>query len=302
METFASEIDQNARVGICWIYDGDNYDLTAYGNLWRDRLEIALAKQGRAVLPRKDYVVLVDDIESFGKNITEDDLLDAMEPDIIVTGVYYRHGRKPEKGPFVELMLKAYRLDEKRIVAAFRYEIPAPDEKDLKRMADVKGNVIRVKFRQIVGGASPAAPSLKAQLNRTCFVPGENAVVTAQTEPGVHIYLFSVQADGSVTRIVPNPYVPDKPVGQDGKFAFPDIYSDFWLDMPMHPVRPGVNEESFKMVASRKPLDFSFIPFPENEPFYGIDAGELRRVLDVLENADSASVVDIPYKISEGCF
>jgi len=133
------KLGKDKRVSIAVIYDGDSGNVTTYGNLWRDKLESALSTEGLTVMPRKDLVVLIDELSLQGNNT----LLERfMNIDVIVTGVYYVN----EDANHVEFFLKAFDVKVGRLVLAKFYGRIFLSQDDKVKLSEVIGNVYGKHF------------------------------------------------------------------------------------------------------------------------------------------------------------
>lgn len=54
-----SKLRFNQRVAITYIYDAKSFNITAYGNLWRDKVSTALNLEGIKVVSRKELGILM---------------------------------------------------------------------------------------------------------------------------------------------------------------------------------------------------------------------------------------------------
>ena len=289
-------------MAVCWIYDGDNGNYTAYGNLWRDRVEAALAGNGYRYVPRKDIVLLIDEAESFGRGKQAEHIWREAGAEVMITGAYYFQAGEGEEPDHMEIVLKAVWIGDAHSAGAVRLEGIGINLSDRRRMVDIKGNAIYKRFEQVEGGGNGGGPPLEVKLDRKCYPSGGKATITIHTTPAAYVYIFNIAADGSVTRIVPNRVVSAGPVPATGRFVFPPPTGKGHVRLRLFAMdRKRLNLESFKVVASRHELDFSFIPFPENALFYGIEAGELKNIVEVIEDGNNVSVKDVDYWVGPGC-
>ena len=96
----------------------------------------------------------------------------------------------------------------------------------------------------------------------------------------------------------PNRWLPEKPLN-DKQFIFPPKALQK-LVLELYPM-PGekLSRESFKIISSKEPLDFSFLKVAEDRIFVGAEAAELKKVLKVLQNAKEYSEKSLSYIVGE---
>jgi hypothetical protein len=74
------------------------------------------------------------------------------------------------------------------------------------------------------------------------------------------------------------------------------------VQLVFYPLEKGrFCREAIKVVASRRPLDFSFLPVPEDTIYSGARGGDMLRMLDVLKNARGWRDVVVPYGVGDNC-
>lgn len=283
-------------VAVSWIYDEHTGDVTALGNRWRDRTESALQKAGANVVTRQEIVFLWEDAEHFGDGENALDMSKA-GASVQVNGKYLidRHDSTPQ----ISLTIKAIRMKDGFIVGTTMWVEPLPANAE-KLAATVHRNVFQNQVKNIKGDAK--GPALSASLNRepACYLPGENATISIRTEPGVFIYLFDMAADSSIVLLYPNKRYPPLRV-ETGTFVFPHPDRTD-LKLCFYPIEDNpISSESIKVVASRTPLDFSFLPVPMDEIYSGAKGGDILRVGDVLRQATAWSETVVAYSVGEAC-
>lgn len=293
-EGFAKELKRwlrkGERVAVSYIYDGDNSDITAYGDRWRSRIEAALSRKGVTVVPRKDIVLFIEDVESF-RGEEEGDLWRRFGAEVVIVGRYYVE--REQQRYTVEMLLKALRVGTGELFAR-EFRGLRLSAQDRKRLVKVLGNVARRRFE----GLSKKSLFLEARLNKECFLPGEMVRISIRTEPGVHLFIFNIAADGSITRLMPNRFLPATVYGR--RFEFPPKKAPFSLVMQAFPGR-DLAYESFKVIASRRLLSLPRVPVPVNRVFVKMSPESLKELVRTVERAREVSVVDLPYWVGEGC-
>lgn len=295
-------IHPDQSVAVTWISDAETYDITALGNLWRDRIEKVFSDAHIRVKGRRDLTVVLEDIESFGLRDAEKAILEKAGADIVVTG-NYRVIAGQEESAVIKLMVKALCIETAEVIGAAEWIEPlAPDWPQLaaRRM----GNVYQKKIDTITSPAlAVSKPVLRARLDRSsaCYAPGDTGTIHVETEPGVYLYLLNLTADGTVSLLYPNRLCPFGRL-PESPFVFPpeDCREDF--DLVFYPFREGeATRESVKVIASRRPFDFSFLPAPVNQVFLGAEGGDIRKVYNVLDKAKDWSDEHLTYTVGEVC-
>ncbi len=292
----AASMRVDESVAVSWIYDGSTGDITALGNIWRDRLESGLGKSGLTVKARKDLGFLLDDISTFDSRMAESAIWNVSGADIVVVGEY----RINTKNRRIALQIKALRKDTS-IAGTLAWSEDLPPNWS-RLAARVKGNVYHQEIDSITAPADNR-PTLTAKLNKNpaCYPAGSRASIAINTDPGVHVYILNLAADNSVSLLYPNSKMRDQPLPTD-TFLFPPPAFRQDIQLLLYPLsQERTSQESFKIVASRKPLDFSFLPVPENKIFCGIRGGDLKKVLDVLKRTKHWNETNLNYWIGPDC-
>jgi hypothetical protein len=290
------------RVAVAEIYDGDSGDVTNLSMLWRDRVEQGIRGQGISVVARvQDLIIVNEDNETYGENVYEE--LNKAGAEVVVSGRYYIHRASgPGHADVIELQLRATRISGRQFVGS------AQSKHDLlrgwqSRAAKVWHNVYSGAL-EAVANSEQRGPKLKATLNRdpACYPAGGEAVITLESEVGSHLYIINIAADQTATLLYPNRHMPDKPLATPS-FEFPPLPSRQSGDMrlELYPLGNRDTRESLKVVASRNPLDFSFLPQPENEVFIGAKGGDMQAMLQLLNKAEDWSDELLEYYVGPGC-
>lgn len=280
------------RVAVSYVYDRETGDISVYGNRWRDRLVSALTERKIKVVPRQDLALLVEDIETFRKGSPEA-LWRGLEAQVVIVGSYYRKFSKD--GYQIEICFKALRTNPKEILLSKTYEKVKLTPGEMRLLTVVRGNIYRRRLKKL--GRKPLP--LTARLNKTCFLPGEEARLTVETKPGVYLYIFNIAADLSVTRLYPNRFFPERPLPA-GRFEFPPKgMKRLSLEIRAY---PGLDPayESFRVVVSRRPLKDEIFPVPENRVLVGGKASNLSELQRLLKSG-KVSMVELPYLVGKSC-
>ena len=74
------------------------------------------------------------------------------------------------------------------------------------------------------------------------------------------------------------------------------------MRLELYPM-PGEHytQEAIKVVATREPLDFSYLPVPENQIFAGAQGGSIKRMLETLNSASDWSEAVVKYGVGPAC-
>jgi hypothetical protein len=297
----------NRSVAIAAFSDGNTGDVTALGDYFRDRIEEAVVKSGFTGIPRRDVPVLLDESSVSVKIFNEADL--------VITGRYYIQG--DERNQTVELQLRALDTKTGKLAGAYGHKVDLPE--NWRETASIVRSNIHLLSIESLTSNSAAAPKLSARLDRAsaltqgvappltqgvappCYPSGAEAKIIVETEPKLHLYILGIAADNTVTIFYPNKYMTDKPLNAE-KFVFPPPEHKGAVSLHFYPIEKDKQaRESIKVVVSRTPLDFSFLPVPENEIFTGAKGGDLKRVLDVLRAAKDLSETTLRYSVGPGC-
>lgn len=310
IETRLADLSTGAAKGesaaVASIYDVHSGSVTALGDWFRDRVEAALRKEGLTVKSRQEIGVIIDDRDSFGAGQREAELWKQAGTELLAAGSYAI--LPPASGGSGEsrtarLTVKLLRAADGSIVRTLLTEdVPLPP--DWARLAAIeKGNVYQKAVETIVDPSRRGGPRLAARFERTpaCFPSGASGRVLVDSEPGSHIYLLNLAADRTATILYPNALLADQPL-PSGRFEYPPREMARQLQLVFYPLneRETLREE-IKVIASRQPLDFSFLPVPQNEVFAGARGGELRRVLELLKSSTGWSEQVLGYMVGPGC-
>ncbi|MCK5542687.1 MAG: DUF4384 domain-containing protein [Desulfobacterales bacterium] len=303
--SFFPAIDKDASVAVSYISEASSGDITALGNLWRERIEKSLTDNGIRVKARKDITIIIDDLESFGpglNNNIESDLWEKAGADVIVTGSYTILNKK-YTNPSIRVIVKALDIKQSRVIGVEEFEEKL-DASWVNLESNILGNVYQKQLENVVSPyQTNDLPKLEARLDKkkACYKSGESARIFVKTEPGVFLYIFNLAADQSATLLYPNKWFENKPL-TSGAFVFPpDKYLDS-MKIVLYPLEENKPcKESFKIVASKQKIDFSFIPVPENQIYIAAKAGSIKRITNELKKNKAFKDVVLSYYVGNGC-
>jgi len=302
IKDISDQIGGQEAAAISYFYDVENGDVTELGNLWRDRTAKALRDNGVTVKARRDIGILIEDAESYGAGIEEKEIWQKAGAQVVVCGIFQIIKPLQTGGPHnINLIIKAFRLADSSLVQSVEWKA-ALTSGWFKLHSAVKGNL----FHEKLEGFKPPPgdnPTLSARLdgNPACYVPGSPGKIHVTTETGVHLYLLNLVADGTVTLLYPNRYLKDQPL-TSSRFEFPPPVFKKKMRIVFHPLKKGEScRESIKVVASRRPLDFSFLPQPINRLYVGAEGVNIKKMRDVLKMATDWQEQTLPYVVGDAC-
>ncbi len=295
------DIKSRQIVAVSSIHEEATGNLTGLGALLCDKVEARLEGKGVVIKARKDIAMLIDDAEI--GNVTEEDIWRQAGADIIVRGSYAVLQSLDRPGSMeVKILLKAYRLGSAALIDTDEFILEMRRER-LQQLSQVTGNIFQEEFVEIVGDGILNLPHLAARLNNPtgCYTPGEAIEVDITSEPGAYIYLFNLSCDGNVTLLYPNTYIDNAPL-KVSTLIFPPQEGSNIRSLRVSPAREGKRcDESFKLVATRTPLDFSFLPFPANRVFGGVNGRDIAEITRILKQTTNYADLLLPFTITEGC-
>jgi len=301
IDPIIEKINFDETVAISWIYDAKNGNITALGNIWRDRVAKGLKDHDIRIKGRKDVVLLIDDMESFGSGKAEKDIWEKAGADIVVTGTYRIICKGGDAGKIL-LYLKALRIEDAELIASSEWaETLGPDWRPLA--SNIRGNVYQKKFQTIIAPENiKKQPFLSARLNssKASYQAGDNGQIHIQTDPGAYLYLFNLTADNTVTLLYPNRYCKGAPiVGKE--FVFPkECAKD--IELEFYPLNPDeICRESVVVVASTEKLDFSFVPFQSNDIYHWGRGEDIKKIYNILQQFDCWNKVSLNYTVGPAC-
>lgn len=290
-------------IAVSAFYDGDSGDFTALGDQWRDRAESALAAAGGRVMALRDMGLILDALEVCDPDFDEGEIWRQSGSDYLLAARYYLYenqGSPP--ADYLELKINLLKTADRTLAGSINWRCRLEPGWQ-GRAARVRGN-IHHKWIEAIGPNEKKRPGppLKAELDRNppCYPTGAEVKLKISTGAGAYLYILNIAADNTVTLNCPNRYLPEKAL-PSGDFIFPpaDLAN---LKLLVYPLPGKVSgREAFKVIASEKPLDFSFLKVPEGRIFAGAEAGELKKVLKVLSAAEGWSEVTLPYRVGLGC-
>jgi hypothetical protein len=221
--------------------------------------------------------------------------------DVLVSGKYTIDSNADGRRAEAFLTIKAERIADGSLLSSVSFHEPlGPRWQGLA--SRVWSNAYQQALTRLPGTGGDA-PSLSARLDRNppCYPPGVPATLTVHTDPGVHLYIMDLAADHTVTLLYPNRKMPDQ-AQATGRFTFPPASLGNQVHLVFYPLKKGqFCQEAIKVVASRRPLDFSFLPVPMDAIYSGGRGGDMKRMLDVLKNAKDWRGVVVPYGVGGGC-
>jgi hypothetical protein len=301
----ADKVKSGESVAVIAFYDGVRGDYTALGDQWRGRAESALAGSGVEVKASRDMGLILNSLETTDRDFNESEVWRNSGSDYLLAGCYYIEKKVgKEEADYLELQLKLLRVCDQKVVGGEPWRIRLEGNWQQK-IAVIRGNIYQ-KAIEVIGpdlDRAESRPQLVAELDRKppCYPTASGASLKIKSEAGVYLYILNISADRSVTIVYPNRYLKGKAlVSADFRFPPPDL-PDMRLELyPMPNDDPS--REAFKVIASYKSLNFSFLKVPDGQIFAGAEAAALKEVLAVLQKASGWSEVTLPYVVGRGCY
>ncbi len=299
------KLNTQEPVAVTTIHDETNGNITLLSDHIRDKVEAALARRGVVVKARKDLVGIIDDAElgaSAGED-TEARLWTKAGAAVVVRGSYSVlpvPGNETQMD--VQVLLKAFRSDTVELLDSEEMRFPM-ERGRLTALSQVTGNIYQQQFKTVVGSSMVPPPFLQARLNRPdgCYRPGDTASLVIDTEEDIFLSLFSLSCDGNVAVLWPEPNSKESRV-QSSHIIFPPAEGSRIKALHLQPAKRGeICRESFKIVASRDKLDFSYLPFPANKIYSGINGKDIERITNTLKNSSSYNQIVLDYRIDAHC-
>jgi len=288
-------------VAVGVIYDDSCGDVTALSNRWRNEIEDVLTNAKINVKARQDIGFIIDDIDSFGKAGDEQKIWESSGADLLILGSYQLQPNN--KPPQAQLTLKLLDVNTSSVRQTLHTIKKLPADWG-KSAAQCSGNVFQESVEVLVDSSSPEKkPPLSATFDRkpACFPSGGAGTVHVQTEAGTRVYLLNLAADQSVTLLYPNTRLPDQKLNS-GRFEFPPAALSKEMQLQFYPLVAGqMSRESIKVIVSYFPIDFSYLPVPENTIYAGAQGGDIKQVLASLKNARGWSERVLDYWVGPEC-
>ncbi|MDH3349215.1 MAG: DUF4384 domain-containing protein [Desulfobulbaceae bacterium] len=278
-------------------------DVTALGDLWRDRIEDVLRDQGARIMARREVGRLLEDADQF---LTSELDWEKFAAEVLVTGEYLYQPSRGSKDPgFFHLRIKAIRVRSGEVVDTVTWKQPP------EPMWSGLAMQIRRKNNRKTGAdplakevlTSSKGPKMSSRLNRdpACYPTGSSVVIEVVTEPGSYIYIFNIAADGTVSLLYPNNRLPEQPL-IGSKFLFPPAQLQSEMPLVVGPLPDeDTSREAFKIVVARKPIDFSSMPVAMGKMYFGAEGGEYRQVTNTLSTNQGWSESLLGYMVGLDC-
>lgn len=294
--------EKKITCAVSYIYEAETGNINELGNRYRDLIEKQFKKKGYHVKARKDIVLLIEDVETFGNRTTEDKIWKDASADVVVCGNYHIiKSESKNRKDRIKVTVKAYSSKGADLVEA--YTIEEKLDKGWPRAAStIHGNAFKQGFEQIAGTGS-SSPVLKAELDRrpACYGSGDSARIMIDSQQGAHIYIFNIAADNTVTLLYPNQLIKDQPLTSK-RFLFPPRILSDKLKLVLYPLeKADTSRESFKIIASDSKMDFSFLPIPFNRVYQGASGIQIKKLKNSLKQYSNFSEKTLTYFVGANC-
>ena len=299
------DLPPGASVAVSYIHEEETGDITLLGNHLRDRVEAVLADRELVVKARKDIAFLIEDAEVTDV-LAEERIWEQAGADVLIRGTYSlgtrsKVGAKGYKEP-IRLLLKAYGVDSTSLLDSEELVLEM-DWNRIQPLLKTRGNIYQQEFATVMGGEADAPVKLHATLNKQsgCYRPGESVSVDIECEKDVWLYIFSLSCDSNVVLLYPPPWLDEKPLESE-RLLFPSPKISRIQALRVQPAEEGVVcHESFKLVASREKLDFSFLPFPGNAIYTGLNGERIREVNGLVNGVTGSGQLVLDYRVDQKC-
>ena len=304
MAELAKEIGPNESAAVSWIYEEPSGNITSLGDDWRQRVEKGLRDHQVEVKARKDIGVIIDDIGSFGLGGDEQKVWQQAGADVVISGNYHVVSQSHSGGekPHIYLTIKALRVDDSAVVKTVLWQDTLAAGWS-RRAASIHGNAHQKDIEIITDSSgNQSRPLLSAQLDRNpaCYPTGSVANIMVHTDPGSYVYLLNLAADNTMTLLYPNKKMADQPL-PSGILTFPPA-ALAGVQLQFYPLDPQQTcSEAIKVISSRVPIDFSYLPIPENTLYAGAAGGDIKQVATTLKQARGWSEKVLTYMVGPDC-
>lgn len=306
IQSLVKGLASGKKVAVSWIYDRATGDVTELSDLWWDKIEGVLSQANIAIVARRDLKTLINEAEVFGNDTDGlfDRELTKLGADWVITG---RYSVVPPKQPGqphrLKLHLSTIQPNDGRLIRAIDLTISL-DYGWRAQTANIRWNIYHPAIKKIsLSDPVKPGPAVTAKFNKenACFLPKEPVTITINTEIGAYLYLINLAADSTAALLYPNRIMRNQPV-KSTKFVFPPPSLANAIQLIFQPM-PGerYTQESIKIIASRTKLHFSFLPFPENQVFIGAKGGDLKKMLNMLQNASAWREQTLTYWVGDSC-
>ena len=156
-------------------------------------------------------------------------------------------------------------------------------------------NLFRVKIKALVDPVYPEKGqglSLKLALSKSVLKEGEETTIIYQSNSDCYVYIFSIEADGSVTLLLPNSTNKDNRLLLSKAYEFPPANSPVRLQAMFLPDFKGAfAEERIKVIATRK--EEAIIPLGFQEGMFKIyDAKSTGMISDLVKKLNQLEPTD----------
>ncbi len=310
LQQIVRQIGEDETMAVACVYDAVTKDVTELGNRWRNRIEKALNRAGATVKARKDIVVLIDDVNTFGfkvTDVTETEIWRQGYAQVVVIGEYVVvPPSRPGTPHRIELDIRAYRVSDSTYVEGVAWtEYLKPGWEMFS--SQVRENAFVHKWTNVFGDKEDEGPALSAKLTRSppCYPPETPVTIDIETETNAYLYVLYFANNTEPWLLWPNAYQKEPKPLETGKTMFPpEQFKDefgIYTFLPEGKEDQPVNE-TVTVVSSREKLDFSFLPEASHTPYLSISGADVNRVYKVLKSAaGKATAADLKFTVSNRC-
>jgi hypothetical protein len=289
-----ARIDKDDKVAVLAVSDQLSGDITALGNIWRDKIEGRLSNRGVFVLPRREIGIINDDMGRFSdEGMNWDAVRAELQADVLVKGEYLLLPADKDGEGTVHLNVKVLK-GGRQVVG--NCETTQPMQPGWLQLAN-----------QIMGTVRPPksigrGPALSAVLDKqpACYPDNAAMKIIVNAESGTWLYLFTVDYEGKVLRLYPNRESRELPITvPEYVFPPPSMKDEFGLYVCGRAGQRFSNE-AIIVIAARNKIDFSKIPEAWEEGKPG-QAARTRDIQQILGRTKDYIRKDLRYSVGPGC-
>lgn len=293
-------LDKGQSVAVTRFFDEHTGNITALGESWRDQVEIVLKERGLDIKARKDLGMIVDEMVTFGRWADGQTGYEESGADFVVGGSY----AVLDDGsvPTARLTIKAFHVADGSLAMARSGEVVLPSDWKLLA-AETMGNAYHHQLDQMESKTDVQGLSVQAELDRenACYPSGAPARITVHTEPDNYIYILHLLADHKVDLVYPNEHLPDQP-HPTGHLEFPPQGLQHLVPFTVHPVdERRTCEQGIKVVASRTPIDLSYLASDGIRPHKTASHAQLKSIAASVREQPEWEETSLDYWVGPDC-
>lgn len=117
-------LPKQSKIAVLQLYEGSTGNITALGELWRDRLQFELKSNHYKIAPRKNLSALIEEIETFGDIGALDQMTTNTNAQQIILGDYYIF--EEHDNDRIELYLSLFDSKNQKLIEMKKFKLPLP--------------------------------------------------------------------------------------------------------------------------------------------------------------------------------